>query len=94
MTGSDKQIKWATELRDSAVETIREFVDYAKTAGAPAAVVADWSSRIDKLTACDIAGAVIDQFDGFSRTGDIQKDAVSLNAKYNAGTNRYGYKFN
>ena len=39
MAGSDKQIKWATELRDSAVETIREFIAYVEQAGGPASVI-------------------------------------------------------
>mgnify|MGYP000942750894 CR=1 FL=1 len=93
MIGSEKQIIWATELKVAVTETIKEFTAYATKIGAPAEVIATWTARVDKLAACDIAGAIIDQFQGFSRTGDLQKDAVSLNSKYKVGSNQYGYKF-
>lgn len=93
MKGSEKQVAWASELKDAATKTISEFISYATVVGAPASTITDWTARLNKLNACDIAGAIIDQFHGFSRTGDLKKDAVALESKYRIGTNCYGYKF-
>lgn len=85
LKGSEKQIAWATEIRNTVKDIMNQFIDMA--AQMPAhptkdANVAYIKERLAALDDCQSASAIIDCFKGIRRTGDINEDIPSLLSVY------------
>jgi hypothetical protein len=99
MTGSEKQIAWAQGLEKEIVKCIDAVIDgnrnhpmYAQYKAQADEVISTWEYRKSSLLACNSAPAIIDFFGQFNATGNINKDAASVNAIYTTTLNN-GYKF-
>lgn len=87
MLGSEKQVKWATEIRNNIINTLKAVIaDFAPMADTNEMVrnnIADVQARIDLLTADNIhAGDIIDLFKGIRFSGDHTKDFEGIISVY------------
>ena len=97
MKGSEKQIRWAEDLKENVVKCIDAVVEGNRNAPAQYkeqadAIVTIWENRKTKLLACDSASKIIDYFQFFKPTGNINSDVMSVNAIYETTLNN-GYEF-
>jgi hypothetical protein len=97
MKGSEKQITWAEELKDNIIKCIDAVVNANRQAPAQYReqandVINIWEDRKTKLIACNSASAIIDYFQLFKPTGNINSDVMAVNAIYNTTLNN-GYEF-
>lgn len=87
MLGSEKQIKWATEIRANVVKTFQAVIaDFAPMADANEIVrknIADIQARIDLLNAENVhAGDIIDLFKSVRFRDDHRKDFEGILSVY------------
>lgn len=79
MLGSEKQVKWATEIRDNVVKTLQAVInDFSPMASSNEMVrknIADVNERINRLSADGVHAAdIIDLFKGIRFSGDYKVD--------------------
>lgn len=77
MKGTEKQVKWATEIRINIIKTFEDAAEaepQIKTLAQP---------YIDRLSAGDVyAGDIIDLFKGVKFNGDFRHDLPDVMAVY------------
>lgn len=99
MRGSERQIKWANEIKKNVAETISNALEVVKAdprlATTPAARenVQMWEDRLSKLDRCNIASDIIDFFKHVRFTGDANADFRAIQANYKVSPNNGGYEF-
>lgn len=100
MTGTEKQIKWAAEIKENVVATLTDMVkgitanpSFDRTNKQHAETENLWTSRIEKITACEDAAAIIDFFKSFDYSGEERKDVPSLVSVYKVSAENLGYNF-
>lgn len=77
MKGTEKQIKWATEIRANLIKTFEAAISAEPQLKD---VIASYIERIDSD---DIyAGDIIDLFSGIRFNGDLQHDVPAIMAVY------------
>ncbi len=91
MKGTEKQVKWATEIRANIVKTFQSVIaDFAPMAAANETVrknIADIQVRIDLLNAESVhAGDIIDLFRGIRFGGDYREDFEQVISVYRVAT--------
>lgn len=89
MNGTEKQVAWATEIKDHMIETLEKVMVDAKRAteetGNPLmeTTVSIW---LEAAKEHDIAGDFIDCFGDITWTGDHRKDFSKMAAYYKITT--------
>lgn len=80
MTGSEKQVAWATEIRARVLEVLRAALEMQKqVAPANTANLKVWEQLIDVTEKFDgRAGDMIELLKDYRTTGDTRKDAAEL----------------
>lgn len=77
MKGTEKQVKWAIEIRDNVIKT------FENAAAAEPQLKSTIQPYIDRLSTDDIyAGDIIDLFKGVHFKGDLQHDLPDVMAVY------------
>lgn len=77
MKGTEKQIKWATEIRSNLIKT------FEAAASAEPQIKDMITPYIERLTSDDVhAGDIIDLFSGIRFNGDLQHDVPAIMAVY------------
>ena len=75
MTGTDKQIAWAQEIKTATLEAIDKLIaDGQKYIGNPKAdaLLNKLASQRDALNTCDYAGDIIECFSGVKSTDTVE----------------------
>lgn len=90
MLGSEKQVKWATEIRDHIIRTFQAVIaDYAPMADTNEMVrenIAGLQARMERLNADNVhAGDIIDLFKDVRFSGNHQEDLGRVLAVYRVG---------
>ncbi len=88
MKGTDKQIKWATEIRENVVKTFENMIPVIPTIApnqeAAENAVKELKARISRLNSENVyAGDIIDLFKDIRFNGDLQHDVNEVMAVYN-----------
>ena len=87
MKGSEKQVRWAEEIKNNVVSSFEKFAEDIKAFDAPeeikAANIAGCKERIDALNAAEYAGDIIDLFKDIRFTGSNETDFPKVMAIYN-----------
>lgn len=77
MKGTEKQVKWATEIRSNLINTFESAID------AEPQLQNVIQPYIDRLSMDDVyAGDIIDLFKGLKFNGDLQHDLTDVMAVY------------
>lgn len=98
MVGTEKQVKWASEIRSNIIKTFQAVInDYTPMAATNAIIqenIAGLQARIDRLTVDNIyAGDIIDLFKDIRFSGDYKDDFSRVLSVYNVGsTNTNGQR--
>lgn len=79
MVGTEKQVKWASEIRSNIIKTLQAVInDFAPMASSNEMVrknIADVNERINRLSADGVHAAdIIDLFKGIRFSGDYKVD--------------------
>ena len=80
LKGSEKQVKWATEIRGRMLDTFGKYRDYAKDKNPNEVAIVD--SLIDAINKATNARTFIDLFQSFRPKGDLEQDVKSLYGYY------------
>ena len=81
MKGTEKQVKWAPEIRANVIKT------FADAASAEPQLKAAISPYIERISSDDIyAGDIIDLFSGIRFKGDLQHNVPEVMAVYRVAT--------
>lgn len=87
MKGSEKQVRWAEEIRNNVVSSFEKFIEDIKAFDAPeeikAANIAGCKERIEALNAAEYAGDIIDLFKDIRFTGSNETGFPKVMAIYN-----------
>lgn len=87
MKGSEKQVRWAEEIRNNVVSSFEKFIEDIKAFDAPeeikAANIAGCKERIEALNDAEYAGDIIDLFKDIRFAGNNEKDFPKVMAVYN-----------
>ena len=87
MKGTEKQIKWAEEIKAATIEAIDQgiVVIRQRMAGHPKAeaVIAKMEGQREALIACDTASDIIDCFSGVKPADPIEKRCAAFAAACN-----------
>ena len=86
MKGTEKQIKWASEISETVVAILKAAIEdfgtnYSNDQTTPA-IINGLNSRIDAINNAEYAGDIIALFKGVRKTGDVRADASRLFAIY------------
>ena len=84
MKGTEKQIKWAEEIKAATIEAIDQgiIVVRQRMAGHPKAnvVIAQMEGQREALIACDTAWDIIDCFSGVNPADPVDKRCAAFSA--------------
>ena len=87
MKGSEKQVRWAEEIRNNVVSSFEKFIEDIKAFDAPeeikAANIAGCKERIEALNDAEYAGDIIDLFKDIRFAGSNETDFPKVMAIYN-----------
>lgn len=90
MKGSEKQIKWATEISDNIIHTMENVIatmkndpQYNPQNPAHLKGVSDCEAVIKAVQECEYAGDIIDCFKDIRFKGDVYNDFGEIRAVYN-----------
>lgn len=88
MKGTEKQVAWATKIRENVVKTFSSMFNVlpaiAPNQAAAKSAAEELQSRIDRLTREDVyAGDIISLFKDIRFNGDLQHDFNEVVAVYN-----------
>lgn len=91
MVGTEKQVKWASEIRSNIIKTFQAVInDYTPMAATNAIIqenIAGLQARIDRLTVDNIyAGDIIDLFKDVRFSGDYKDDFSRVLSVYSVGS--------
>ena len=98
MVGTEKQVKWASEIRSNIIKTFQAVINDSAPMAATNAIIqeniAGLQARIDRLTVDNIyAGDIIDLFKDIRFSGDYKDDFSRVLSVYNVGsTNTNGQR--
>lgn len=84
MKGSEKQIKWAEDIKAATIEAIEQGINVIQSqmAGHPqtAAVVANLEAQKQALIECESAADIIDCFSGIKASDPVEKRCNAFGA--------------
>ena len=82
MKGTEKQIKWATEIQTHIIATLENAIDLMGKVNAPEEIkaknIADTTAWMDAIRSAEYAGDLIDLFGGIRFKGDLNHDFACL----------------
>ena len=77
MNGTEKQIKWANEIRSNIINTLESIKSCAQPAG-----VADLNNKIERLNNAEEAGSIINIFKDIRFSGNTKDDFLQILSYY------------
>lgn len=87
MKGTEKQIKWAEEIRANIIKTLERALcdlknELPENDPQLAQILKVWDARIAALNTCEYADDIIELFKGVKFTGDYTVDSQKLMPVY------------
>lgn len=73
MKGSEKQIKWAEDIKANLVKTYKGLIPMMPEADRP-----QMEKAIEKLNSIEQAGIIIEAYKAVKFSGDLQKDFMAI----------------
>lgn len=86
MKGSEKQIKWATDIIETVTSILTDARVAIETEDAPAdiktAAIQNINTKIDAIRSAENAADIINLFKGIRKSGNVMADAQNVMAIY------------